>query len=55
MGSAMDGEFLDQMSDYQLLKKDSDPWNYLSIYFGCTSPKTILCFGPQAALEYQLK
>jgi hypothetical protein len=21
-------EFLDQMSDYQFLKKDSDPWSY---------------------------
>jgi hypothetical protein len=23
------GEFLEQLSEYQLLIKDSDPWNYL--------------------------
>jgi hypothetical protein len=28
LGSIKDGEFLGQLSDYQLLKKDSVPWSY---------------------------
>jgi hypothetical protein len=28
-GSANVGDSLDQLSSYQLLKKDSAPWNYL--------------------------
>jgi hypothetical protein len=28
-GSIKDGECSDKLSDYQLLKEDSDPWNYL--------------------------
>ena len=27
-GSTKCGEFLDQLRDYQLLKRDSAPWNY---------------------------
>jgi hypothetical protein len=30
-GSIKYGEFLDQLSDYQLLKTDSAPWSYLII------------------------
>jgi hypothetical protein len=29
-GSIKGGEFLDQLSDYQLFKKDSVPWSWLS-------------------------
>jgi hypothetical protein len=34
-GFINDGEFLDQLSDYQLLKKDTVPWNSFPDNFEC--------------------
>jgi len=31
-GSIMSGELSDHLRDYQLLKKDSAPWNYLKSF-----------------------
>jgi len=44
LGSIKSGEFLDQLNEYHVLKKDSNPWNWLAVmknvfvYFENSSP-----------------